>query len=64
MSKRPLTEWERGIAWIAILYLVVAPLLAAAIFLLAGCGGQPGCADNPRNIQCFTADELQRELNK
>ena len=31
---------------------------------LATCGGPPGCADNPRNMQCFTADGLAKELSK
>lgn len=36
-----------------------------AILFLTGCTtAGPGCADNPRNMQCMSADQLQRELNK
>ena len=35
------------------------------VYLLAGCADhRPTCYDNPRNMSCMTADQLERELNK
>lgn len=39
-------------------------LAFVAVTSLSACGGQPGCADNPRNMSCFTADGLEKELAK
>jgi len=48
----------------SIVALIFAGGILASIALV-GCGtGQPSCADNPRNMQCMSAEQLQKELNQ
>jgi hypothetical protein len=48
---------ERIIFWVVVIGLL------STVFL-AGCTTTDPCVSNPRNMQCFTADELERELNQ
>lgn len=46
-----------------ILAAVLVGLFIGSVFFLGGCQTNP-CTSNPRNSQCFSADQLQKELNK
>ncbi len=39
---------------------ILIAVCVAAIVLLSGCASP--CQDNPRNMQCMSADQLKREL--
>lgn len=43
--------------------LLTALAVTTVLFFTACADRRPTCADNPRNMQCFTADELQKELS-
>lgn len=45
--------------WLAVAAVLIAVCIAA-IVLLSGCASP--CQDNPRNMQCMSADQLKREL--
>lgn len=44
----------------------VALFVAAIAIVLwfTGCASVPSCQDNPRNMQCMSADQLEKELNQ
>jgi hypothetical protein len=48
---------------------VIGACMTIILASLAGCYSgnyyyQPSCIDNPRNMQCFTPSQLEKELNK
>jgi hypothetical protein len=44
---------------------LLALLVAVGFCLwLASCTTAPTCHDNPRNMQCMSADQLEKELNQ
>jgi hypothetical protein len=47
---------------IYLLFLIAA--LAFILWQVLGCTTQPTCLDNPRNMSCMTADQLEKELNQ
>jgi len=50
---------------VAILTALALVALVALVVILSGCADRrPTCYDNPRNMACMSADELERELNK
>jgi hypothetical protein len=55
-------NFNQQVGTIFVIFVIIVGLLSTA--LLAGCTTTDPCAANPRNMQCFTADELERELNK
>lgn len=48
------------ILWPAI---VLAAVMCFCLWL-AACTTAPSCRDNPRNMSCMTADQLEKELNR
>lgn len=46
---------------IDVLFFVAA---VAIVLWLASCASVPSCQDNPRNMQCMSADQLEKELSK
>lgn len=44
--------------------LGIAIVAALALLFLTGCTTTPTCRDNPRNMQCMTVEQLERELNQ
>ena len=45
--------------WLMVAGILIVVCIAAMV-LLSGCSSP--CLDNPRNMQCMTADQIEREL--
>lgn len=51
--------------WGTFVLFVLCAAFIVVTLTTSGCADRrPTCADNPRNMQCFSADELQKELNQ
>lgn len=44
--------------------LMLVAALAFIMWQVLGCASVPSCRDNPRNMRCMTADQLEKELSK
>jgi len=47
-----------------LVYLALAAALLVVILVVFGCSSLPSCQDNPRNMRCMSADQLEKELSK
>lgn len=65
MSQRPLTSSETFAVCMAAAGVAVAiGTIVVLLFFTTGCTTQPSCQDNPRNMRCMSAAQLEKELSK
>lgn len=50
-----------------LIQFVIGACMVVILANLAGCNSystQPSCLDNPRNMRCMSAEQLEKELRK
>lgn len=47
-----------------LVYLALAAALLVVILVVFGCTTQPSCRDDPRNMRCMSAAQLEQELSR